>query len=94
MGILYFFLCNSSWQQRLSLWFEMGPYSQFEQHSFFLLSFWVVYAVHGVFYTLTEKTFFATLSLTFRGDEAGPFHANSVISSCGLCFGKCFFDRI
>ena len=52
------------------------------------------HTVHGVFHTLTEKTFFATLSLTFRGDEAGPFHANSVISSCGLCFGKCFFDRI
>ena len=39
------------------------------------LSFCVVYAVHGVFYTLTEQIFFASLSLTFRGYEAGLFHA-------------------
>ena len=44
-----------------------------------MLSFCVVYAVHGVFYTLTEKTFFAALSLTFRGNEASPFHAYSCI---------------
>ena len=61
---------------------------------FFLLSFCVFYAVHGVFYTLTEQIFFAALSLTFRGNEAGLscglFHAYWAISSCGLCFGKCF----
>ena len=35
--------------------------------------------------------FFEALSITFRGYEAGRFHAYWVItSSCGLCFGKCF----
>ena len=37
--------------------------------------------------------FFEALSITFRGYEAGLFHAYWVItSSCGLswCFGKCF----
>ena len=35
--------------------------------------------------------FFEPLSITFRGYEAGLFHAYWVItSSCGLCFGKCF----
>ena len=42
---------------------------------FFLLAFCVVHAVHGVFYTLIEQTLFAALSLTFRGYEAGLFHA-------------------
>ena len=36
------------------------------------------------------KSFFAALSLIFRGYEAGLFHAYLVISSYGLCFGKCF----
>ena len=34
--------------------------------------------------------FFAALSLTFRGYEAGLFHAYWVISYCGLCFAECF----
>ena len=37
---------------------------------------------------------FAALSLTFRGYEAGLFHAYKVISSCGLCFYRFFSDRI
>ena len=42
---------------------------------FFSLSFCVVHALHGVFYTLTEQLyFFAALSITFRGYEAGLFH--------------------
>ena len=35
--------------------------------------FLVVSAVRGVFYTLSN--FFSALSLTFRGHEAGLFHA-------------------
>ena len=36
-----------------------------------MLAFCIVYAVHGVLYTLTEQNVFAALSLTFRGYEAG-----------------------
>ena len=36
----------------------------------------------------------AALSLTFRGYEAGLFHAYWVISSCSLCFLQMFSDRI
>ena len=61
---------------------------------FFLLSFCVVYAVHGLFYTLTEQMFFAALSLSCRGYEAGLFLAYWVISSCGLNFLQMFSDRI
>ena len=39
--------------------------------------------------------FFEALSITFRGYEAGLFHAYWVItSSCGLCFGKCFWQDL
>ena len=56
----------------------------------------------GVLYTLTEQNFFAALSLTFRGHEAGLFHPYGVISSCEVYvsthpgFYRCFlteFDR-
>ena len=40
-----------------------------------MLSFCVVYAVHGVLYTLALQNLLAALSLTFRGYEAGLFHA-------------------
>ena len=43
-----------------------------------VLTFCVVYAVHGVFYILTEqslKFFFYHLESTFRGCEAGLFYA-------------------
>ena len=46
---------------------------------------WVTLILH-----FDWANFFAALCLTLRGYEAGLFHAYWVISSCGLCFCRCF----
>ena len=62
----------------------------------------IVYAVHGVLYTLTEQNFVwplrcnQELMLNYQLFHAYG-HAYWVISSCGLCFCRCFltgFDHI